>query len=356
MSMGVRYFHFLPPCLCLVFSSSSLLAQMEGQINLTGLSSPHMGRVKVFLDGKWGTVCDNDYGKASSVICYQLNFTSSPKTHRGSSVRNLEKDSIERKSLSNYSGDDHIHMRDVDCGPIQSNPPSVIHFLRCKAEKLDESVNCTHMDDLVVFCNASTSDREDPYLTQVRLVKTTEGIGDGNDMMSDGLTSSGTLEIFLNKTWGNLCFINFTKYDGDTACRQMGYTGCSNILKENAITAEGVWITDNHCDDSYYCMNTCFEPTQAVARQSCKDNHYVGLECKFDRAHSSDQTSGNPIKCNYTKRYSKVPTYFIGIMSGAFLEWVVSVTIIIAVAVCFSHESCPAFKYKNRVNSYTLDQ
>jgi len=352
--MEPRCLHFLP-YLSLLFFSTSLLAQMEGEIRLTGLNSTHKGRVEVFLDGQWGTVCDNDYGRASSVICYQLNFTSPPSTHTGCSIRNLD-DSTEKKSLSSYPDDVPIHSRDIDCGPIHSNPPSVIHFLRCEAEELDEDINCTHTNDLVVFCNANTSDLITPYLTQVRLVKDAES-GDGsNGTSAGGIQSSGTLEIFLNYTWGNLCLHNFTKQDGDSACRQMGYTGSSSIFRETATTAVTVWVIDHCISYSNYCMNACFEPSQAVAKQSCEDGSYVGLECEFDRSHSSALTSGNPIKCNYTKRYSKVPTYFIGIMGGAFLEWVVSVTIIVAAAVCFTHKSCPGFKYQNRASSYLLEE
>lgn len=45
-------------------------------IRLAGGSSPNEGRVEVFHEGVWGTVCDDSWGvQAADIVCSQLGFS-----------------------------------------------------------------------------------------------------------------------------------------------------------------------------------------------------------------------------------------------------------------------------------------
>ena len=58
----------------LIFHTS--LAYEEGYIRLTGGQDFSEGRVEIFHDGVWGTVCDDDWDmNEAQVVCQQLNFT-----------------------------------------------------------------------------------------------------------------------------------------------------------------------------------------------------------------------------------------------------------------------------------------
>lgn len=334
----------------LVLSLVPSKAQIEGEVRLVGFNSSHKGRAELYYDGEWGTLCDNDYGKASHVICYQLNYTAPPASHWGNSFRNLN-ESL-RNSIDRVSDNMTIHFWDIDCGPVFSDPISVLHLLRCEVQEMNRDIQCSHDDDLVVFCKSEEEDRMKPYETQVRLVRS----GNENNQAEVNTTSAGTLELFLNGTWGNLCLANFTRYDGDTACRQIGYTSSLEILGETLKTTKGVWVLNKNCYDSKECMNCCFEDKKSEWKDSCSDGKYVGLSCNFSSELSVNLTSGNPIMCNYTKRYNKVPAYFIGIMGGAFIQWLVTVTLIIAIAICFNKESCPGYKYRHKTDNYVTIQ
>lgn len=324
----------------LLTSSLLVMAQNEGDIRLVGMGSRAQGRVEVFYNKKWGTICDYNYGGAASAICYQLNFRSPPSSHDGSSVKDLSKSPNGGKvSLENITDGVPIHFRDVDCGPIYSNPPSVIHLLRCNYVDLEQDSKCTHKDDLVVFCESREELREIPYPSDVRLVQS--GKDDGGNIT---FTSSGTLEIYLNSSWGNVCYTNFSDSAANTSCQQLGYTHATTISWTNVRTADMVWFNKLNCGSkSYSCLNSCFEKDE-TRNSTCLDGRYAVLNCSFDPKLIFKSFSGNPTKCKLRKKYSSVPIDLIGITSVAGLLWLVTVASIVVAASCFYVERCPPWK------------
>ena len=53
---------------------------VDVKVRLRGSSSSHEGRVEVYHQGQWGTVCEDHWGiKEATVVCRMLNFSAAVK-------------------------------------------------------------------------------------------------------------------------------------------------------------------------------------------------------------------------------------------------------------------------------------
>ena len=52
------------------------IGQGNGDIRLVGSSNTRSGRLEVYLNSQWGTVCDDNFGiTEAQVVCQQLGYT-----------------------------------------------------------------------------------------------------------------------------------------------------------------------------------------------------------------------------------------------------------------------------------------
>ena len=51
----------------------------NGEIRLVGGSTNREGRVEVCMDGRWGTVCNNNQEGIAGAVCFQLGFPAEGK-------------------------------------------------------------------------------------------------------------------------------------------------------------------------------------------------------------------------------------------------------------------------------------
>lgn len=108
----------------------------EGDVRLSGSTSPSEGRVEVYHEGKWGTVCDDGWDMAEAqVVCRQLNFPGAKSVVIG-------------KNYGEASGP--IWLDDMRCQGTES------HLSACSFKDWGVT-DCSHKEDVGVICETAGS-------------------------------------------------------------------------------------------------------------------------------------------------------------------------------------------------------
>ncbi|KAJ8264185.1 hypothetical protein GJAV_G00146200, partial [Gymnothorax javanicus] len=235
---------------CLFFLSlSSLLLLSTANVRLADGNSPCAGRVEVYRNGQWGTVCDGGWDPVDAgVVCRQLGCedVAVPMT----------------KSFGPGSGE--IWMGFVDCKGSEST------LIDCKLGFWQ--YNCYHIDDTGVICSAHRS---------VRLV-------DGADLCV------GRVEVDHGSSTGTVCNADFDQQDAEVMCRQLG----CGVPKEwgEALFGQGgdrMWTEEIQCRGNESQIYSC--PTAPSQNQSCSHRDDVGLKCS---AYTESRLADGPDRCS----------------------------------------------------------
>ena len=331
--------------LLVIVAAASLLptevrAQNNGDIRLVnywkGNSSAYSGRLEIFIDGKWGTICGNsgtDLQAVADTACRQLRSTEASLCEGSGTVTKL--------GFPVAPEGTPIHFGSIDCGfsvfddTCSSNYYQ--HVLRCAVDAKVDITTCTHNEDVAIRC--STRDITfRPYKSQVALFL----IGDQDPPRNLSL-SSGGLMFYLDNTWFSkyrvVCGKGFDKNAADTSCRQLGYTNANYFNTSLQTTKQTFWDAGLNCkSQSHSCLNNCFSKTP-TNQTSCKNLVYLG--CEFDLSHKNTEASGSPRLCDAAvddscKPHVEEHTVTIAII----IVVVVIVAILVACALCITLLVC----------------
>ena len=310
----------LPPCY--------VQAQNSGDVRLVSNSTtmlPYQGRLEVFLNGEWGTICVKDTADVRAVAdtaCRQLRFTEA-----------LDFGFVEEMGYPVASDETPTHVRTIDCpstddGVCSQDYP--VHILRCAInETRVQQSACSHEDDIGIYC---FDDNFNTYDSQVALfdVYTNHSSVDYRNVSK----SSGILGIFyFGATYRNLsvvCGVGLDQNVADTACRQLGYTNAIAFNNSLSTIATNVTIWDTGLDcssQSHSCLNSCFskKPTNQT---SCTNIVYVS--CEFQLSLKDQETPGSPLLCDTADKCKPTPT------SSPPVELTVTVVVVIAIVAAVS--------------------
>lgn len=107
------------------------------------------GRVEVFINGRWGTVCDDSWDiNDAHVVCRSLGYASAVSAH----------------GLAEFGqGNDPIWLNNVQCSGGESN------LAFCRHDGVSENHFCFHFEDAGVVCNSKTDIHFPPHNTRVIL-------------------------------------------------------------------------------------------------------------------------------------------------------------------------------------------
>ncbi|NXO62167.1 NETR protein, partial [Phainopepla nitens] len=150
------------------------------------------GRVEVYHDGKWGTICDDQWDdRDAEVVCRQLGLSGTPKA----------------LSWAHYGqGSGPILLDEVQCSGNE------LSLDQCKKSDWGQQ-NCDHIEDAGVSCDPFTG-------TDVQLCRSDAGAVRLAGGRSPG---QGRVEVYYNGDWGTVCDDGWTDLGAQVVCRQLGF-------------------------------------------------------------------------------------------------------------------------------------
>ncbi|XP_028395740.1 deleted in malignant brain tumors 1 protein-like [Dendronephthya gigantea] len=216
-------------------------------IRLKGPSSSNgIGRVEIFYNGKWGTICDDQWDiKDAQVVCRQLGYQEVFASLQGKLVP---------------SGSGQIWLDNVRCSGNEQNLASCSH-------RGWGVHNCRHSEDAGVNC----------FGPSIRL----KGPSSSNGV--------GRVEIFYSGKWGTVCDDQWDINDAQVVCRQLGYQKAFMALQGNLVPSGSgqIWLDDVHCSGNEQNLANCSHRGWGV--HDCRHSEDAGVKCGNWHLHFCNQ-------------------------------------------------------------------
>ncbi|XP_043407942.1 scavenger receptor cysteine-rich type 1 protein M130 isoform X2 [Chelonia mydas] len=194
------------------------------------------GRVEIYYNGSWGTVCDDSWDLSdSNVICKQLGcghaINATVSAHDG-------------------QGSGQIWLDDVNCSGNESN------LWDCPSGGWGQH-NCRHKEDAGVLCSE---------FTDLRLV--------------NGSDCAGRLEVFYSGTWGSVCNSPMDAVTMALICKHLDCGDKGTLLKEftHGSGSGPTWVDGVRCDKQHSSLWQC--PSDPWKQQSCNRVEETHIHCE----------------------------------------------------------------------------
>ncbi|XP_041453692.1 deleted in malignant brain tumors 1 protein-like [Lytechinus variegatus] len=225
-----------------VVCSSTTTSSPTELIRLVGGSSDSEGRVEVYYNGEWGTVCDDYWdGTDATVVCQILGLGDSGTAQTNAAFG---------------QGSGSIILDDVHCTGTE------LSIFDCPSNG-PYNHNCGHSEDAGVVCSSTTTY---PPTESIRLVG---GLSD----------TEGRVEVYYGGEWGTVCDDLWDDTDATVVCQILGL-GDSGIARSNAAFGQGSGsiILDNvQCDGTETDLFAC--PSNGPNNHNCVHSEDAGVEC-----------------------------------------------------------------------------
>uniref|UniRef100_A0A667X2E3 Soluble scavenger receptor cysteine-rich domain-containing protein SSC5D n=1 Tax=Myripristis murdjan TaxID=586833 RepID=A0A667X2E3_9TELE len=188
------------------------------------------GRVEIYHDGQWGTVCDDRWGmQEAAVTCREMNCGAP----------------LAVKYRGHFGhGEDQVWMDDVECTGKEKS------LTQCPHRGFGEN-DCDHSEDAGVICSDT-----------LRLVN-------GTDLCS------GRVEVHIDGQWGKVCASQWTTKEAELVCKELDCGKPRNDPDRSHFGQnKGLRAYTSTCTGSETSLGQCtFHPSEGCedAVVSCSD-------------------------------------------------------------------------------------
>lgn len=214
-------------------------------VRLVNGSHSGEGRLEVFHNNTWGTVCDDNFRiHDARVVCRALGFDS------------LKDEPVVVGADVFGQGGGQVLLDDVMC------TGSELRLDQCRHDGWGHS-DCGHDEDVGIVCT---------HRPLVRLVN-------GTDRNSTQ-PRSGRLEVYGAGGWGSVCDNDFDVNDARVACSMLGFYSDDPAVLGEAFFGEGVRVvlmSDVKCTGKETSIYDC--PRKSHSQHDCTHGQDVGIVC-----------------------------------------------------------------------------
>jgi len=209
----------------------------------------YAGRVEVWYNGQWGTVCDDNFGDVdASVVCYSLGYGyvghPLPSAFYGEGIGQIWLDEVTCNGTETFIG---------DCGHLGWG-----------------SHNCWHSEDVSVDCSIADVNSTAPPPPEVQT------------RLANGTSWAGRVEVWHNGQWGTVCDDGFGDVDASVVCYSLGY-GYTGRAIPRAYYGQGsglIWLDEVTCSGSETFIGDCAHNEWGV--NDCSHGEDVSVDCSLE--------------------------------------------------------------------------
>ncbi|XP_072922915.1 scavenger receptor cysteine-rich domain-containing protein DMBT1-like [Hemitrygon akajei] len=212
------------------------------QLRLSGSDDACAGRLEIYYNGSWGTVCDDSWDLVdANVVCKQLGCGYA----------------LEEKTILDYCGQGTgvVWLDEVNCSGHES------HLWECPSAPWGQH-DCSHKKDVTVKC----SEHKEILL------------------MNGDRRCEGRVEVRYNGTWGTVCSETLDTNAANLICKQMKCGPLISIKYDSNTYGKGsgpIWLDEIKCSSYESTLWQC--RADPWGKHNCDHREDAGVVCEEAR-------------------------------------------------------------------------